>query len=209
MNNRTILLLKSAVCGLVLMTVQAGIAQNSGFRPDFITLRTGNIASSFPLIGVSSLFQTPYRPYTEVSLSRVFKKETRQLWEHELNIGYFYHRFLQHGIPVHYNLVRRFKIGDYMASRVKLGGGYLHSISAVDQFELNEEGKYEKLKTFGKPQLMFDLALEYDYHINSQMDLSLQYKAILQTPFIKSYVPLLPYNSLHLGLSYQLKKAKS
>jgi hypothetical protein len=72
---------------------------------------------------------------------------------------------------------------------------------------LNDDGEYERIRSLGKPQIMFDFGLECSYRFNEKMVGSLQYKTFIQAPFIKSYVPMLPYNSLQLGLSYNLKNA--
>ncbi len=204
MKKPTLFRLFFTVFSIWLMSVPNLHAQGT-LRPDAITFRTGNIATSFPITGITALFGAPYRPYFEVSASKGFGKKEKQVWEHELNLGYFYHRFMQHGIPLHYNVVRRFEIGKKEMFRAKLGTGYMHSMSAVDRFKLNDDGEYERIRSFGKPQIMFDLGLECSYRFSEKLTGSLQYKTFIQAPFIKSYVPMLPYNSLQLGLSYNLK----
>lgn len=180
-------------------------AQQKKFYPESLTFRTGNISSSFPVLGSGSLFVAPYRPYFEVSASKSFGKKPKKVWEHELNLGYFYHRFMQHGIPLHYNVVRRFSPGEKVGLGAKVGAGYFQSISAAEKFKLNDQGEYERVKFPAKAQVMFDLGFECKYRLNDQFQLGLQYKTMIQAPFIKSYVPMLPYNSLQLGLSYALK----
>ena len=65
----------------------------------------------------------------------------------------------------------------------------------------------KKQKASGVPAL-FNLPFGGRYSVNKKTDaptISLQYTQQLQAPFINSYVPLLPYNTMALGLSSHLE----
>lgn len=185
-------------------TCAIGQAQELQNQP-FVSVKTGPIASAFPFTGIASTFHYPFRPYVEVSYVQPWKKKPGKA-EHELSLGYFYHRFMQHGIPIQYHIVRRFEVSKKFDIRTRLGGGYLHSIPAVDRFRF-EDGEYRKIRSFGRPQGVFSLGIEGGYKLKNGNSVHLQYKAMIQAPFIKSYVPMLPYNSLLLGYSFPFPKS--
>ena len=87
-----------------------------------------------------------------------------------------------------------------LRSGAHLGVGYLHSIPGTDRFELNDDGEYEKIKNLGRAQGMGKISFSGLYRVNSSYSLSLNYGVIMQGPFVKSYVPLLPYNTIQLGV---------
>ncbi|MBD0349778.1 MAG: hypothetical protein ICV65_01350, partial [Flavisolibacter sp.] len=85
---------------------------------------------------------------------------------------------------------------------------YMHSVPATAVLKLNEQGEYKNVKGIGRGQAIVNLTFGAHYKINLQsskpLTLSLQYQQRLQTPFVKSYVPFLPYNSLQLGVRLPL-----
>lgn len=178
-------------------------------RLSTIGLETGNAITAFPITGAPQLLYSNYHPYTTFSGSLVWKEKNKHSWEQSFNLGYMYHRFVQHSIPVFTEIIYSNKLSNSFNLRVHLGGGYLHSIPAVDRFELNSQGEYEKIKNLGRAQGMFKLSFSGAFHLNELYVLTLNYGVLGQTPFVRSYVPLLPYNTLQLGLHKKLNPGMS
>jgi hypothetical protein len=81
----------------------------------------------------------------------------------------------------------------------------MHSITAAAVLKRNDQGEYDNAKGIGRAQAIVNFAIGANYQIalqsNNPITLSLQYQQRIQTPFVRSYVPLLPYNSLQIGIS--------
>src|SRR5205823_12476782 len=96
-----------------------------------------------------------------------------------------------------------------LASAVIIGAGYLHSIPATDKLKLNKNGDYENNKGIGRIQAMASFGLRVSFLINPKasrpFSIFSEYQQMVQMPFVKSYVPLLPYNCFMIGMSRSLK----
>jgi hypothetical protein len=130
-------------------------------------------------------------------------------WFQTFKAGYFYHRFVQHGIPLYTQFGYRYKWGDRIRATTAIGAGYMHAVPATAVLEMNSSGDYKNGKGFGRGQAIANLSVgvHYQTHFWKKPVLTLQYQQRIQTPFVQSYVPLLPYNSLHLGFTLPLKTA--
>ena len=119
-----------------------------------------------------------------------------------LEIGY--HRFVQHGLPLYLNFGYRYKFNSRLTAETSIGAGYMHSIPATAKLKLNQEGEYENNKGIGRIQAMATYGLGFSYVLNPAATKTIRvftcYQQRLQFPFVKSYVPLLPYNSFMIGL---------
>jgi hypothetical protein len=193
---------------LILLLLGAG-SLSAQKRLTSISFETGNAVTAFPFTGAPQLFYSNYHPFTSVGASLVWKEKNKHAWEQSFNLGYIYHRFIQHNIPVFTEIVYRNNISKNFAFRTHLGAGYLHNIPAMDRFELNSQGDYEKIRNLGRAQGMFKLSFSGAYKLNESFSLSINYGVLMQTPFVASYVPLLPYNTLQLGLHKMLNQSSS
>jgi hypothetical protein len=171
-----------------------------------------NNASSYPLNTFAGFFKAPFHPGIELGWSRNFKEKIKHDWFRDVKLGYFYHRFVQHGIPIYLNYGYRYKFSKQFYSQIALGGGYFHSIPATEVLKLNDNGDYKNAKGIGRPQALFALSVGtgYVFKLTNQqpLNLFLQYQARIQTPFVKSYVPILPYNQLAIGASFTIQPTK-
>lgn len=171
-----------------------------------------NNSSSYPFNTLSGFFKTPFHPGIELSWSRNIKEKKKHDWFRDVKLGYFYHRFVQHGIPIYLNYGYRYKYSKQFYSQISLGGGYFHSIPATEVLKLNDNGDYKNAKGIGRPQAMFALNIGtgYVFKLTNQqpLNLFLEYQARIQTPFVKSYVPILPYNQLAIGTSITIQSTK-
>jgi hypothetical protein len=171
-----------------------------------LTFETGNTITALPFIGAPRLFYTNYHPYTTLGARLVWQEKGKHAWEQSVTLGYIYHRFVQHSIPLLTETIYRYDFNQSFSLRAHLGVGYLHSIPATDRFKLNDQGEYEKIRNLGRAQVGVKFSISAAYAINQDVQLSLNYGVLGQLPFVKSYVPLLPYNTIQLGISKNILK---
>jgi len=171
-----------------------------------VTFETGNAVTALPFIGAPQLFYTNYHPFTTIGARLVWKEKGKHAWEQSFNLGYIYHRFVQHSIPLFTETIYRYDFNRSFSMRAHLGLGYLHSIPGTDRFELNDQGEYEKITNLGRAQACVKFSISAAYAINQDLQLTLNYGVLGQMPFVKSYVPLLPYNSIQLGIAKNISK---
>ena len=185
---------------VAVLTIAFGLYEGYAQRFSSVSLEAGNAVTALPFVGAPQLFYTNFHPYITVGAALVWTEKRKHAWEQTFNLGYINHRFVQHSIPLFTETIYRFNTGKDFSLRAHLGVGYLHSIPGTDRFELNDTGEYEKIKNLGRGQAMGKISFSGLYRVNSDFSLSLNYGVIMQGPFVKSYVPLLPYNTVQLGV---------
>lgn len=161
-----------------------------------------NNATAFPFGILSGYTSSPLHPGFELGWSRTLQEKPRHDWYRTVTAGYFFHRFIQHGIPLYVNYGYRYKLTKQFMMDASLGGGYFHSVPATEVLKPDDNGNYRNAKGIGRPQaiLAFTLGAGYRVTIHQQpVRLFLQYQVRLQTPFVRSYVPVLPYNQVAAG----------
>ena len=173
---------------------------------DQITFEAGNAVSAFPFVGAPQLFYTNYHPYFTIGSRLTWKEKGRHAWEQSVNIGYMYHRFVQHTIPLFTEIIYRYNFNQHFSMNAHLGGGYLHSVPDAERFELNDQGEYEKIRNLGRGQGMVRFALSTAYSFTDDLRLTLNYGVTGQMPYVKSYVPLLPYSTIQLGVAKKISR---
>jgi hypothetical protein len=171
-----------------------------------LTLETGNAVTALPFVGAPQLFYTNYHPFTTVGARLIWKEKGKHAWEQSFNLGYIYHRFVQHSIPIFTETIYRYDFNKSFSMRAHLGVGYLHSIPGTERFELNDQGEYEKISNLGRAQAGVKFSISAAYALTQDLQLSLNYGVLGQLPFVKSYVPLLPYNTIQLGIAKSISR---
>jgi hypothetical protein len=204
--------------GLLFMALaafaQSPLAQEgaSKHRLQYLSAAFTNNHSAYPFSSFASLVTGEWHPGFEVGTGFNWKVKKRHDWYQEFRIGYFYHQFVQHGIPLYTSFGYRYKFGRHWQAQAGLGAGYLHSIPAHDRAKLNSNGEYELIKDAGRAQAMvvFNLGVGYNFalHTKHPWQAFLTYQQRIQTPYVKSYVPLFPYNSLMVGFKRSLHKSQ-
>ncbi len=173
-----------------------------------LALSFTNNNTAKPFQKFSSLFSDVVHPGVRVSYGFNWRTKPKHDWFQQFHAGYFYHRFVQHAIPLYTDFGYRYKLSTSVHLAASIGAGYMHSIPTTAVLEIDEEGEYTNGKGIGRPQgiATFTLEVRYNFNVsNNKAALFFNYQQQLQTPFIKSYVPLLPYNVAALGLSIPLK----
>jgi len=173
-----------------------------------ISLAITNTHSAYPFASFGKLFSGPYHPGAEAGYGFNWKRKAKHDWYQSFKLGFFHHRFVQTAIPLYTQIGYRYKPHNRIHFNTALGAGYLHSIPATAILKRNSQGEYEKAKGIGRPQALLNFAVGTRYVLKGAKApaIFLQYTQQLQLPFINSYVPLLPYNSVALGVSVPLKK---
>ena len=120
-------------------------------------------------------------------------------------LGCFFHRYIQHAVLIYTESGIRYTHGKLGISAM-LGAGYLHSIPATGRFRQKSDGTYTSFGKFGRPQAMLGLTLGLDYPITPSNRVFTRFQTLVQTPFVPGYVPLLPVNQFHLGLTFRINR---
>ena len=141
-----------------------------------------------------------------------WKTKPKHDWYQEMKLAYFYHRFVQHAIPLYTDLGYRYKFSQNWTTQASIGTGYMHSIPATAQLKLQDNGEYKKGKGFGRMQAIAVLNIGLSHIFNpasaKPINVFLTWQQMLQMPFIKAYVPVLPYNNLLIGIGIHLTAKK-
>lgn len=168
-----------------------------------------NTISAKPLSSFGDLFKKPFHPGIELSYGFNWATKPNHDWYQQIKLGYFFHRFVQHGIPLYTNFGYRYKFTPHIFTEVSIGGGYLHSIPATAKLKADANGDYKNNKGIGRPQAMaaFNIGAGYKF-TTVPLKLYVNYQPRIQFPFVKSYVPMLPYNSLMIGAAVPLNKTQ-
>lgn len=167
-----------------------------------------NTASAYPFSQFGKLVTGIEHPGIEIGYSFNWKIKSKHDWYQEIKLSYFYHRFVQHGIPLYTDIGYRYKFSKKWAAQVAVGAGYLHSIPATAKLKLGDNGEYKNNIGIGRSQAMavVNAGIGYTFKPKGKRPLKLfaTYQQLLQTPFVKAYVPILPYNSMLIGCSIPL-----
>jgi hypothetical protein len=172
-----------------------------------------NNVTSFPVTGYTQLFYSQFHPGLDAFKGWKINKSEKNQLEVKANAGFYYHRFVQTAIRIYPSLsfyktlCKRFSLG------AGIGGGYAMSFEGSEVFKLNSEGKYEpKKKINGRSQFLINFEIGGQYHLKKDNPngarIFLALKTFIQGPFVSGYVPLLPVNSLFLGVLIPVKSNK-
>ncbi|TMI77845.1 MAG: hypothetical protein E6H10_18220 [Bacteroidetes bacterium] len=178
----------------------------------YVSLAAFSAQNAKPFGKFAGLFDETFHPGIQATYGRNISMGQNHDWFLELKLGYFYHRYVQHAIPFYLNFGYRYKITDHFSAETSLGAGYMHSISATAQLKLDSNGDYVKSKGAGRMQAMamFSLGIGYTLNPHSARPIKIftAYQQMVQMPFVRSYVPLLPYNTFIIGVCRNLKSKR-
>lgn len=192
---------------LLIITVVAMISLSSYSQESRTGYLLSNNNTSFPVLGYPQLFYSQLHPGIDLYHEwKMNKSEKSQLW-YSFNLGGFYHRFIQTTVKLFPKIEYKYFVNDKIDLQIGLGAGYLHTFDNVKVMKLNSEGEYDVQSTLkGRPQFMFTLDMGFGYKLKNDFQLVMLFRTIMHGPFIKNYVPLVPYNSLAVGLNIPLTK---
>lgn len=190
-----LLLTALSLCMVILLNAQ---------KKDYIGIAVYNTQNAMPFGKFAGMFKEKFHPGIEALYGRdIFQREKHD-WFLELRASYFYHRYVQYGIPVYVNFGYRYKFNKKVFAETSLGVGYMHAIPATEKLKLNNSGDYVNNKGIGRAQATASYSLGVCYTLGQPATKSLAmfatYQQRVQTPFVRSYVPLLPYTTFMIGI---------
>lgn len=175
-----------------------------------VSISLTNNATQLPGSGTLGVINTPVHPGFTIGTYKMWCEQPKHAFLQSFKLGYFYHHYSQHAISLYSEFVYSLVITKKFGFNTAIGAGYLHSIKDVEVFELSETGKYEKKKGIGMPQICAGLQMGFYYKIVRQdknpISLALDYRFWVQAPFVREYVPVLPYSTLQLGVLFFINK---
>jgi hypothetical protein len=119
-----------------------------------------------------------------------------------LRVHYFNLQKVQHSISISAELGYSLTLPAGFFITPNIGIGVMQAFSPGKVFKLNDEGEYVTKRNFGRTQVLLFINERLEKQItNKGKRAFLSYQQSLQAPFINEYVPLLPFNSLSVGLS--------
>ncbi|HTO15721.1 MAG TPA: hypothetical protein VLZ83_08115 [Edaphocola sp.] len=197
---------------IVIFSIHQLVAQKYHSQSIPIELSLFNNGSFMPGSGVLGIWSPTVHPGISAGTRFYYKEKQKSELFQTVKIGYFYHRFAQHGVQLYTELGYRYNFTKRFFGEARLGLGYLLSIPDLQVFEF-QQGSYATKNNKARSQFMGGLSLHigYDFQdiIHQPIDLFTGYQFWVQSPFVNGYVPLLPNNSVHLGIIYYLPKKKS
>ena len=163
-----------------------------------------NSQTAKPFGKLSSLVYKDFHPGVELAYGRSKTKNNHQ-WLRELVLNYLFHRWVQHNLSLSVNGGYRYFQTSSWGAKVMLGAGVQGSMPTEKVFDISGNGIKEG-QHIVRPQFVASFSVGLDKKINDRgMTIFLQYQQKVQTPFIKEYVPLLPYNTLMLGIGLPVR----
>jgi hypothetical protein len=179
-------------------------AQTSG-KDHYYSLAVSNAHTAKPFENFSSLFYKDFHPGFEGGYGSILKTAKKHVLFAELKLSYLFHRWVQHNIALNLFGGYGYKLNSSWTAAIKFGGGYQASIPTGKVFRITENGPEEKGHAL-RSQFTANLGFIVDKRITSTgTKLFMEYRQIIQTPFVKEYVPLLPYNQILIGLTFPVQ----
>jgi hypothetical protein len=171
-----------------------------------------NNAVSMPFSGKAGIVHSPLHPGFQGGVGLMLRERQTFEWTQQAYAGYIYQRVIHHLANVYTENQANWKFYKGLWGGAGLGAGYVHLINTRDNkvYKLNSEGEYERTLRWGQPKFMASFSMALSYRIISEkatFSPFVRYQFWMLAPFVKSYVPLLPNATLHVGIYYSPSKS--
>lgn len=176
----------------------------------FVGLTLSNNTTGLPVITYPDLFYTQFHPGLEATYSKQLNKNAKNRLYINGNFGFYYHQFVQSLVRIYPTVSYERSISKSFNLGVGLGAGYGLSFEGDNAFVQQEDGTYRN-KAFGGARSQYILGLELGMTYSFRKDkiqspqLVVLFKSFMQGTYVKNYVPLLPLNSLNIGIRIPLQ----
>ena len=173
-------------------------------RDKWFTMDAMNVHTARPFGSFSGLFGREVHPGFEAGMGWNWNSKSKHRWFQEAKLGYFYHRWVQHSMALYTEFGYRYKLPAQFSIEAKLGGGYSRVIVANQVFvmDIDKNQQYKQvISGRGQAILTTSFALNKSLGKERYKRIFFLYQQRLQTPFVKSYIPLLPYNIAAVGIA--------
>jgi len=199
---------------IITLLIIVSIALNVNSQNSRIGISLSNNVTSFPVLEYQQLFYSQFHPGLDCFKSWKLNKNEKSIVEVQANAGFFYHRFVQTVIRIYPSVSYSRKIGKRFYLGAGLGAGYAMAFVGNDVFKLNAEGVYEKKSSLkGRSQYIVNFEIKGSYNIKKDepdgKKIFFAFKTFVQGTFVPGYVPVLPVNSLFVGISIPLKSKEN
>ena len=185
------------------------ISLGASSQKKYVSLAAFTTQTAMPFGKFIGLFTDQVHPGIEAGYGINTSVKEKHDWFIEFKAACFYHRFVQVGIPLYADFGYRYKFNNKFVAETSIGAGYMHSVPATAKLKLNDGGVYVNNKGIGRMQAMatFGLGVGYTFNPSAKKPLALftTYQQRIQMPFVRSYVPMLPYNSFIMGIKKSIK----
>lgn len=169
-----------------------------------------NNAIAMPFSGKAGVIHSPFHPGISMGIADRLNKHNVHQLSIAYKFAYLFQQRVQHVFHLYPELRYKLHLRAGLALQANLGAGYMHSFSDLQQFKLNTNGEYQRTGRGGRPALLssFTLGAGYDFqeNVNGPASVFIYYQLWFQSPFVNSYVPVLPNNALHLGAAFRIKR---
>ena len=181
-------------------------------KTKYLFIAVTNSHTAQPFHSFARLFTSNYHPGVEIGAGIDWINKSKHDWFQTFSTAYSYHRWVQQSIVLYTELGYRYKFPKGFGLAAKIGGGYMRAIIVTDVFSDGmEDGKQYSSAKAGRNQAILTGSFVFNktFQTPIKTNLFLEYQQRLQTPFIASYVPLLPYNIMMLGVSFPIHTRSS
>ena len=194
------------ICTILCICIFISTKAQSSNRLPNIVFSVLNANTMLPGGGDLFLTSSILHPGFNLGAEFLWKNKGNNQLLYNAKLGYFYHRNSQYAIQLFGELgYRRWMAAKHLGVESRLAVGYLHSIPDLQVFKIDDNGNYKDGKGIGRPQAMLALSISPSYTFSPSGDhplrIFVEYQFMVQTPFVKNYVTILPYNLFHLGVA--------
>jgi hypothetical protein len=191
------------ICSFLILP-SIGLSQSK-----YIGVSLSNNTTGLPIIAYPDVFYTQFHPGLDVTYSQAVNKDAKNRLFVNGTLGYYHHQFVQDLVRIFPSFTYERLLSDRAFLQAGIGGGYGLSFEGKNAFKLLDDGTYERKGFYGaRSQYLIALEFGFVYSLfkdsSSQPQLTFQLKSFMQGTYVKSYVPLLPLNSVNLGIRFPL-----
>ncbi len=200
--------MKNVLISLLLFITMTGMPQENKETKKTIPVSVSifNNSPQMPFGGTFGITSTPIHPGISIGTSHAWNKNPVNRIYQTFNLGYFFHRFSEHGIMLYseFAYMRHFSSG--LSAGVSLGLGLEQSIADFPVYRMIDN-EYQRTSRWGRPQFMGSIGMEVDYQAACMpFPLFFKYQFWMHGPFVANYVPVLPATAVHLGVKLHFTK---
>lgn len=193
-------ILKLLVLG-VLVAPMGAIAQKT---PWPLNISVFNESTTIPF---TTFFTLPVHPGLQVGTEFNYRIKTRTRFFQTVNVNYFFHRHLAHGISLNTELGYEYRMKSGFAFTGLLGLGYLHTFATTAEYDF-VNGVYEPAPDRGNARLYPSLSLDVGYYLKrkeaSSSKLFIRYQSWAEYPYSPGFIPVMTHVNVHLGVKIVL-----
>jgi ATP-dependent RNA helicase RhlE len=177
-----------------------------------ISIEVNHNATQLPGSGYLGFINTPIHPGVTIGTYKSYFAIKKHSLSQTFKLGYMYHQYSHTAFQLTTELSYSYAFSESFNINANLGVGNLYSFTDVDAFQLTVDSVYKKKNLYGRSQFTggFLLGLNYTIIKESKAPITLffNYRFWLQAPFVKQYVPVLPYTTISLGAIIYIEKNK-